>query len=67
MSNSLLEDIALHNKNGNISYFIETAIAFYISDLKKRERKQRDMEILNANAKRFNKEAEENLKFQATL
>ena len=67
LSNSLLEDISQHNKNGNFSYFIETAIAYYISDLKKQERKQRDMEILNANAKRFSKEAEENLKFQAAL
>jgi len=36
-----------------------------LNELKRQERGQRDMEIINANAKRFNKEAEENLKFQA--
>jgi len=43
---------------------VKTAPAYYINELKKRERKQRDIEIINANAKRFNKEAKENLKFQ---
>jgi len=38
-----------------------------INKLKKQERRQRDMEIINTNAKRFNREAEENLKFQAIL
>ena len=67
LSNSLLEDLALLNKNGNISQFIEIAVAFYINELKKQERRQRDIEIINANAKRFTIEAEENLKFQASL
>jgi len=35
--------------------------------LKRHERGMRDVEIINANAKRFNKEAEENLKFQAMI
>ena len=43
---------------------VKTAPAYYINELKKHESKQRDIEIINANAKRFNKEAEENLKFQ---
>ena len=67
LSNSLLEDLILLNKNGSVSQFIETALVFYINELKKKERGQRDMEIINANSKRFNKEAEENLKFQATI
>ena len=67
LSNALLEDLVLFNKNRNISQFIETALVYYINELKKQERRQRDMEIINANAKRFNKEAEENLKFQAIL
>jgi len=67
LSNALLEDLVLFNKNNNISQFIETALVYYINELKKQERRQRDIEILNANAKRFNKEAEENLKFQAVL
>jgi hypothetical protein len=46
---------------------VEIVLANYINELKKRKRKQRDIEIINANAKRFNKEAKENLKFQAIL
>ena len=67
LSNSLLEDLTLLNKNRNISQFIETALVYYINELKKQERRQRDIEIINANAKHFNKGAEENLKFQAVL
>jgi metal-responsive CopG/Arc/MetJ family transcriptional regulator len=65
LSNSLLEELILLNKDGNISEFIEKALIYYISELKRQERGRRDIEIINANAKRFNKEAEENLKFQA--
>jgi metal-responsive CopG/Arc/MetJ family transcriptional regulator len=67
LSNSLLKEIALFNKDGNISQFIETALTYYIYELKKHERGQRDIEIINANTKRFNKEAEENLKYQAVI
>ena len=65
LSNSLLDELAMINKNMNISQFIETALTFYINELRKQRRRQRDIEIINANAQRFNKEAEENLKFQA--
>ena len=65
LSNSLLNDLSLFNKNSNISQFVETAIAFYINELKKQERRQRDIEIINVNVKKFNKQAEENLKYQA--
>jgi len=65
LSNSLLKELALLNKNMNISQFIETALVYYINEIKKHERKQRDIEIISVNAKRFNKEAEENLKYQA--
>ena len=37
-----------------------------MNELKKQERKRHDIEIINANSKRFNKETEENLKFQIT-
>ena len=67
LSNSLLEDLDMINKNMNISQFIETALEFYINELKKQERRQRDIEIINKNAKRFRKEAEENIDFQAVL
>nr|MCL2230285.1 type II toxin-antitoxin system CcdA family antitoxin [Treponema sp.]MCL2237325.1 type II toxin-antitoxin system CcdA family antitoxin [Treponema sp.] len=64
ISSSLLEDLAEVNRNMNISQFVETALAFYINELKKQERRQCDIKIINANRERFNKEAEENLEFQ---
>ena len=67
LSNALLQEIMLINKDGNISEYIEKALVYYMNYLKKQERSRRDIEIINANAKRFNKEAEENLKFQAML
>jgi len=67
LSNSLLKELTRFNKDENISQFIETALTYYINELKKHKRGKRDIEIINANAKRFNKEAEENLKFQAVI
>ena len=64
LSNSLLREISAINKDKNISRFAETAIVYYISELRKQERIKRDMKIINANIERFNKEAEENLMFQ---
>jgi hypothetical protein len=46
---------------------VENVIANYANELKKHERKQRDIKIIKANAKRFRKEAKENLKFQAKI
>ena len=65
LSNSLLKEMVLFNKNRNVSEFVENALVFYMNELKKQERRRRDMEIIDANAQRFKKEAEENLKFQA--
>jgi metal-responsive CopG/Arc/MetJ family transcriptional regulator len=67
LSNTLLKELALINKDKNLSQFIETALIYYTNELKKQDRRQRDIKIINANAKRFNKQAEENLKFQATI
>ena len=67
ISSSLLKELNLLNKDSSISEFIEKALILYINELKKRERGKRDIKIINANAKRFNKEAEENLKFQALI
>jgi len=53
--------------NMNISQFIDAALIYYITELKKQERAKRDIEIINANINRFNKEAEENLEFQNEL
>ena len=65
LSNSLLKELTLLNNGRSVSEFIEKALAHYMMELKRQERSRRDIEIINANAKRFNKEAEENLKFQA--
>jgi len=67
LSNSLLKELAIISKDINLSEFTEKALVFYINELKRQERGRRDIEIINANAKRFNREAEENLKFQAVL
>jgi metal-responsive CopG/Arc/MetJ family transcriptional regulator len=67
LSNVLLQELALHNRDRNISQFIETALVYYINELKKQKRRQRDKKIIKANATRFNRQAEENLKFQALL
>ena len=67
LSSSLLKELALYNKDKNISEFIENALVYYINEIRRYERGQRDIEIINANAKRFNREAEENLLFQANI
>jgi metal-responsive CopG/Arc/MetJ family transcriptional regulator len=67
LSNSLLKELSLINKELNLSEFLEKALVFYIHELKRHERGRQDIEIINANAKRFNREAEENLQFQAML
>jgi len=65
LSNSLLRELSLLNKDLSVSEFVENALTYYIKELKKQKRGQRDMEIIKANAKRLNREAEANLKFQA--
>jgi len=53
LSNSVLEELVAINKNMNISKFVETAVVYYINELKKQERIQRDIKILNANGLDF--------------
>jgi metal-responsive CopG/Arc/MetJ family transcriptional regulator len=67
LSVSLLSELVAFNKNGNVSDFVEKALSYYIAALKKQDRARRDIEIINANADRFNREAEENLLYQADL
>ena len=67
ISKTILEELAMLKINMNISQFIDAALIYYITELKKQERAKRDMEIINANISRFNKEAEENLEFQNEL
>lgn len=67
LSSSLLNELNSINSCGNISEFIETAVIFYIKELKRMERIQKDIEILNAKYKELNNEALENLEFQDVL
>ena len=64
LSCSLLDEVVQYNKTGNVSEFVEEALVYYITNLKRSARRQRDIEIINSNAERFNKGAEENLEFQ---
>ncbi len=62
-------------ENADESIKLSSAKSKFISLLKKifnakyrrDERDKRDMEIINANAERFNKDAKENLEFQANI
>ena len=67
LSTSLLRELSMLNKEKSVSEFIENALVYYLNELKRKERANRDIEIINANAERFNLEAEDNLKFQAML
>jgi metal-responsive CopG/Arc/MetJ family transcriptional regulator len=64
LSNSLMKEMAQYSNDMNVSQFIESALIYYINELKKQERNKRDKRIINANSRRFNKQAEENLRFQ---
>jgi metal-responsive CopG/Arc/MetJ family transcriptional regulator len=65
LSINLLNELARVNKDNSVSEFIEKALIYYVNELKRQERGRRDIKIIRANAKRFNREAEENLEFQA--
>ena len=65
LSNTILNELAGINKDRSISEFIEAALIYYMNELKRQERTRKDIEIIKKNLKRFNREAEENLKFQA--
>ena len=67
LSSALLNELSPFINGSNVSTFIEEALRYYLYELKRRERSRRDIEIINANAARFNKDAEENLKFQALI
>ena len=67
MSYSLLDELSKFNKTGNVSEFVEKALVFYLAELKRFARCQRDIEIINSNAEHLNRGAEENLEFQALL
>ena len=51
----------------NRSAFIELALKDYLAKKEKKLRDQRDLEILNKNSKRLNREAEDVLSYQVEL
>jgi metal-responsive CopG/Arc/MetJ family transcriptional regulator len=64
ISNTLLSELVALNNHSNISEFIETAVQFYIKELRRLKRIQNDIEILNAKNRELSQEAMENLEFQ---
>jgi hypothetical protein len=67
ISRAVLEEVSRFNIERDMSRFVEQALVYYIAALKCREQSRRDVEIINANIERFNKEAVENLEFQTIL
>ena len=55
---------AIDKVDGNRSAFIERAAIAYLTNLERRQRDQRDVAIINRNAKRLNREAEDVLGYQ---
>ena len=64
LSPSLLAEFAPYTMNENTSQLVEKALVYYLAELKRQARGQRNIEIINAHAQRFTCEAEENLSFQ---
>ena len=62
LSTMLLE--AIDKVDGNRSAFLERAAIAYLTNLEHRQRDQRDVNIINRNAKRLNREAEDVLGYQ---
>lgn len=48
----------------NRSELIETAVLFFLLDKKRQHRDERDLELINTNAKELNQEAEDILSYQ---
>jgi metal-responsive CopG/Arc/MetJ family transcriptional regulator len=68
LSSDVLQEIDKYAMNsGNRSAFIEKAVWCYLVSLKKGMRDKTDLEILNNNAHRLNKEAEDVLTYQIEI
>ena len=50
----------------NRSAFVERAACAYLSQLERQERDRKDIEIINRNAERLNREAMDTLEYQKT-
>ena len=63
----LLEIDQITGESRNRSAFIEIAIRDFLKKRAKKIRDDRDLEILNTNSKRLNREAEDVLSYQVEL
>jgi len=63
----LLEIDQISGQSRNRSAFIEIAIRDFLKKRAKKIRDDRDLEILNKNSKRLNREAEDVLSYQVEL
>jgi len=63
----LLEIDQISGESRNRSAFIEIAIRDFLKNRAKKIRDDRDLEILNRNSKRLNREAEDVLSYQVEL
>jgi len=63
----LLEIDQISGESRNRSAFIEIAIRDFLKKRAKKIRDDRDLEILNKNSKRLNREAEDVLSYQVEL
>ena len=66
---TLPEDLlkSIDRRESNRSAFIEKASRAYLASTERMERDARDLEIINRNAKRLNREAMDALKYQKPL
>ena len=68
LSEEVLREIdQISGKSKNRSAFIEIALRDYLKKRAKKLRDDRDLEILNRNSKRLNREAEDVLSYQVEL
>ena len=68
LSENLLSTIGqLSEKDRTLSDFIEAALQFYIAKLRRSDKSDNDIEIINRNADYLNQETRDALQYQAEL
>ena len=68
LSENLLSTIGqLSEKDRTLSDFIEAALQFYIAKLRRYDKSDNDIEIINRNADYLNQETRDALQYQAEL
>lgn len=68
LSENLLSTIGqLSEKDRTLSDFIEAALQFYIAKLRRSDKSDNDIEIINRNADYLNQETRDALQYQADL